>query len=272
MILKNSASILKWSNEKLFSSIMVMSFLLLSGIAFSQDWQDLHAQGKKAYSEGKYQEAYDHFMNAQRIAPKDVDLSKDIGTAAYRKGEYDKAEEIFTRSTGSDNQSLDAQKWHNIGNSQMKQKNYNAAIESYKKALRLDPESNETRYNYAEAKRRLALQKEQEQKNQNKDKNQDKNEKDDQQNQQNNESQDDQNDDQQNNEQNKQNQNQDNQNQKQSSDKSKSNGEKREAKAMNQKAADKMLEELLKKEMDTKRKVQGYNKGEKQESKSGKKW
>jgi tetratricopeptide (TPR) repeat protein len=249
----------------LVPTILLFFFILFTGSLHAQDWRQLHKEGKKAYTEGKYQEAYDHFVNAQRIAPEDIDLSKDIGTAAYRKGEFDKAETIFSNSTGSENKDLDAKKWHNIGNSQMKQKNYAEAIESYKKSLRLNPNNRETRYNYAEAKRRLELQQDQQDnKDQNDGDNQDGDNQDSPQDQQNQNDQGDQN---------KENdQNKDNQQKDQSSDSSKSDSKKQDANQMNDKAADKMLEELLKKEMETKRKVQGYNKGESDKNKSGKKW
>lgn len=42
--------------------------------------------------------------------------------------------------------------YHNLGNSMMKEKNYQAAIAAYKDALRNNPNDEETRYNYALAK------------------------------------------------------------------------------------------------------------------------
>lgn len=42
--------------------------------------------------------------------------------------------------------------YHNLGNSMMKEENYQAAIEAYKDALRNNPNDEETRYNYALAK------------------------------------------------------------------------------------------------------------------------
>lgn len=266
-----------WSNSAVktrcvFAPLsLLLLFLFSTSHVFSQDWQDLHQQGKKAYAEGKYQEAYDHFINAQRIAPENIDLSKDIGTAAYRKGEFDKAETIFSNSLSSDNQDMEAKKWHNIGNSQLKQKNYSEAIESYKKSLRLNPNNKETRYNYAEAKRRLALQQEQQNEQEQEDQEQEGDQKGDQnnsndQNQSENQSQDNQG------QNNNDAQDQSQQDQNSSSDPSKSKSKNQKANQMNDKAADKMLEDLLKKEMETKRKVQGYNKGESDKNKSGKKW
>jgi len=45
--------------------------------------------------------------------------------------------------------------FHNIGNVFMKEKDYTQAVEAYKNALRNNPEDEETRYNYALAKKML---------------------------------------------------------------------------------------------------------------------
>jgi tetratricopeptide (TPR) repeat protein len=55
---------------------------------------------------------------------------------------------------------------HNLGNCRLMQKNYEAAVEGYKKALKVNPKDEETRYNLAYALKKLKEQ----QKNENKDK------------------------------------------------------------------------------------------------------
>ena len=47
------------------------------------------------------------------------------------------------------------QAFHNLGNVFMKEKKYTEAVEAYKNALRNDPSDEETRYNYALAKKML---------------------------------------------------------------------------------------------------------------------
>lgn len=54
---------------------------------------------------------------------------------------------------------------HNLGNCRLQQKNYQAAVDAYKKALKVNPKDEETRYNLAYALKKLKEQ----QKNQNKD-------------------------------------------------------------------------------------------------------
>merc|ERR1711916_71049 len=111
-------------------------------------------------NEGKYEEAYNSLIQAQKLAPEDVDLSKDIGNAAYRKGDYEMAEKAYRSVASSAEDSEQSSKqWHNIGNAQLQKKDYQAAIESYKQALRENPGNEDARYNLAEAKRRLKKQK-----------------------------------------------------------------------------------------------------------------
>src|SRR5690554_3747126 len=77
------------------------------------------------------------------------------------------AEKAFraAASNGEDEISQ-AKHWHNVGNSQMQKKNYKAAVDSYKNALRKNPADDKARYNLAEAQRRVKQQ-EQDQKDQN---------------------------------------------------------------------------------------------------------
>lgn len=74
--------------------------------------------------------------------------------------------------------------FHNIGNALMQAKDYKGAVEAYKNALRNNPSDDETRYNYALAKKML------EDENQNQDQQQDQEDKQDNQDQQNDQNQD----------------------------------------------------------------------------------
>lgn len=240
---------------------MIFSFGL--GI-HAQSWEDSLQKGKQLYKEGKYPQAYATLLEAQKIAPEGVDLSKDIGNAAYRTGDYKTAKSAFKSAAANEESEMKrAEKWHNVGNSQMKEKDYAGAVESYKNALRVDPSNDKTRYNLAEAKRRLKKQQEEQKKeNQENQENQDQNQnqKQNQQNQDQNGQSDDQKENNQN-QQNQQNQNSGDQSAQESSQK------------LSNKKTDRMLEELLKKEMETKRKVRGVNsEGKNEEVKSGKKW
>lgn len=254
--------------------VAVFTFLLLACTAGAQQWRVEFREGNKLYEAGKYQEAYDHFISAQQQAPENIDLSKEISRAAYRKGEYKEAEQNFY------NQLQDAQTpedkaalYHNMGNCNMQDKNYAEAVENYKNALRLNPQASETRYNLAEAKRRLQQQEKQDQqKQQEEQQNQDQQEqqKDDQQNQDQQAQQKQNQEGQPQNQQQSENQSQQNNN---SNNSSSSKSSPQQSDKLSSKKTERLLDELMKQEMNTKRKLRGLGSGGKEEQvKSGKRW
>lgn len=158
---------------------------------------------------------------------------------------------------------------HNMGNAQMKQENYEGAVESYKEALRNNPNDEETRYNLSEAVRKVKEKRNPppKQNNQEDQKNQDQN--------QGNQGQQDQNGQQgdQKNSQDKDSQGNQSNGQKDPNKSGQGDGSgdsSEEGKLTNQ-AVERALDKLAKKEGETKRKMMGAGAGG-QSSKSGKDW
>ena len=124
-------------------------------LSHGQDWKGKLQEARKSYNAGNYPLSYQKYMEAKQIAPESIDFSNEIGQAAYKSGNYKEATEHFNSFTeNSKNNKVGANDYHNLGNSYMKTKNYQQAIESYKKALRKNPKDQETRYNLSEALRK----------------------------------------------------------------------------------------------------------------------
>lgn len=138
--------------------------VFISFNSWGQTWQDIAREGSKLYKDGKYEEAYETLLEAQKLAPKEIDLSSDIGNAAYRSGDFETAEKAFRASSTNPGKSKIelGEQWHNVGNSQFQKEDFQAAIESYKNALRMNPNDEKARYNLAEARRRIQQQQQQE--------------------------------------------------------------------------------------------------------------
>lgn len=239
-------------------------FLLLGFSAFGQDWRDSLDIAREAYKKADYSKALKYYESAQKKAPDNVDLSDEMAQSAYKAREFEKAEKIYQQSSGSQKSNTHkADNFHNLGNSRMKKKDYQGAIDAYKESLRLNPNDDNTRYNLSEAIRQLKNEqkKQQNQNNQdkqNKDKDKDKN-KDDKKDQ-------------------KDKQNGDNKPQQgqpknqpakpnEEKDDSSENGKGQ----LPNKTIDRMLDKLMKDEAETKRKINGTN-GNNQTARSGKDW
>src|SRR5690554_2343122 len=231
---------------------LIAVVLFMTGFVSGQSWKDSLRLGKQYYQEGNYKQAYQSLLEAQKLAPDGVDLSKDIGNAAYRSQDFEMAEKAYraAAANGEDN-IVQSKNWHNVGNSQRQSKNYQAAVESYKNALRKNPSDDKARYNLAEAQRRAEQQEKQEKQEQNQ--NQDQNENEEKDGSENDEHQGNPSDNQ-----GDENQNQDNQNENSGGN---SNASHESEGKLSDKKTDRMLEDLLKKEMETKRKVRGMESG-----------
>ena len=250
---------------------VLLALFVCSGVS-AQDWRDTLKMARSAYDKEHYEKALKYYEQAQRGAPAGVDLSDEMAQSAYKAEDYQRAEKIYQQSHGSKSgKKKRADNLHNIGNARMKTENYEGAVEAYKEALRLNPKDKETRYNLSEAKRELQKQKkkqQQEQENQ-------QNGGDQQEQNDSGESGSDQNDSgQQNNSgQNSQQQNQGKGQQKnQGQGNQKKNGQQNSGQGqLSDKTADRMLEELMKKEAETKRRMSG-GRGGGGSAKSGKDW
>lgn len=249
--------------------VFFIAFIIFAQFAFGQTWRDSLNYARSAYKKGEYKEALRYYESAQKNAPKEVDLSDEMAQSAYKAREFERAEKIYQQSAASKkNQAEKSKAYHNLGNSRMKKKDYQGAIESYKEALKNDPKNDKTRYNLSEAIRRLKEEEQKQDKNKNK---QDKNQQNqDQQNQ------DKQNQNQQNSNPDKQNQGE-KQNQGKNQEKNQQNNKNSQGKnseksnGLPNKAVNRLLDELTKAEALTKRKIGGNEKGS-TNTKSGKDW
>lgn len=222
---------------------------MLCHFAFSQEWKDSLSHARKLYKEGNYIESYNKYKSAQKKAPKNIDLSDEIGQSAYKAQEFEKAEKLFKQSSSSNGSKIQkAKTYHNIGNAKLKQKKYDEAIEAYKESLRNNPDDEETRYNLAEAMK----------KNKNSQKNQENNKENNKEKQK---------------EQEKQNNNekQENKQNKNPANKEENNSTNTQKSSLSDKKTERMLDDLAKKEMETKKKM-GGNKSKSSTTKSGKDW
>ncbi len=242
--------------------LISIAFFFVLNIAFGQQWRDSLEAARDAYQNKEYAEALKYYESAQKNAPENIDLSDEIAQSAYKAREFEKAQEIYRQNSENKKTNIEkADNYHNLGNAQMKKKDYQGAIDSYKEALRLNPNDKQTRYNLSEAIRQLKNQQQQQNKDNQKDQNnqdqQNENQKDNQNNQNQNKGNQGENDE-------KNNQNQGDQNQE-------GNGQKKNKSNLPSKTVDRLLDKLMKQEAETKRKVNG-SQGGNGTPKSGKDW
>lgn len=152
--------------------------LLLSvSAAWAQKERADIRQGNRAYYEGKYPEAEVGYKRAIEKNINSYEANFNLGGALYKQERYDDAAAAYEKlaQDGSDRR-RQAATYYNLGNTYVRQRQIDRAIEAYKNALRLVPEDREAKLNLAYA-QKLKQQQDQNQdrNNQNQNQNQDQN-------------------------------------------------------------------------------------------------
>jgi tetratricopeptide (TPR) repeat protein len=140
--------------------IIIIAFLVFAFCGTA----GLHAQPKdrilpkanQDYADNKFVEAEANYRISDSKFPNKAVAPFNLGNTIYKQKQS--AEAKFAYAKALKNSKTRPQKhraFHNLGNVFMNEKNYTQAVEAYKNALRNDPTDEETRYNYALAKKML---------------------------------------------------------------------------------------------------------------------
>ena len=157
--------------KKVILGLFFFSSFLYGQQTAATKTQDNHIfNGNLSHQEKSFSTAELHYRKALSEAPSNVIAHHNMGNSLYESKLMGEAFNSFKTAVNQSEQKAEKHSaLHNLGNVFMKNKDYSRAAETYKEALRNDPTDNETRYNYALAKK---LMKDQEQK-QDQDKDQD---------------------------------------------------------------------------------------------------
>ncbi|MFR9513070.1 MAG: tetratricopeptide repeat protein [Rikenellaceae bacterium] len=165
---------------------IIVTLITLSLSAQELPERGLIRRGNRAYNKNDYKKAIESYDKAFAAAPDSFEALYNYANALHKDEQYAKAEELMA---GVDIEKLptDADRadlFYNLGNSQFMQQKYKEALESYKSSIRINPDDQEAKYNYAYTKKLLEDQEnegggggddENEDENQDQDQNQDQN-------------------------------------------------------------------------------------------------
>lgn len=154
--------------------------LLIAVSAHADSDRSLVRQGNKLYDTKQYSEAEVNYRKALEKNTKLREGQFNLGDALYKQGRFEEAEKQFRMSSQAAPDSLSrAHAFHNLGNALLKQKKFEESIGSYKQALKLNPNDQDTKYNLEYARKLIQEQQKQQQQDQqqNKDQKKDKDQK-----------------------------------------------------------------------------------------------
>jgi tetratricopeptide (TPR) repeat protein len=148
---------LTYLKRKEMHKVIVYIVLLVSSFVFAQEDHKILFKGNEAFKGKKYIESEaDYRVSASSDKNEKAASYYNLGNSIYRQNQPGEAKFKFLEATTVATTKTEKHKaFHNLGNTLMLEKNYQGAVEAYKNALRNNPTDEETRYNYALAKKML---------------------------------------------------------------------------------------------------------------------
>lgn len=146
-----------------FGKTTLLVLLLMPFFTFSQqtkeqrrelkDSQNYLSEAQQSLQKEKFAEAEADYRKAISLNPKSEVAKYNLGAAYYGKEKNAEAMLRFKQAaTTATTKAQKHQAFHNLGNTYMNEKKYQEAVETYKNALRNNPNDDQTRYNLALAK------------------------------------------------------------------------------------------------------------------------
>lgn len=136
--------------------VFIYGLLLISLACKAQEKDTYLPKGNENFAAKNYSDAEANYRLSQAKFKKKAISSYNLGTSIYKQDQTSEAKYQFEKAIKEAKTKAEKhQAYHNLGNVLMKEKEYSKAVDAYKDALRNDPTDEETRYNYALAKKML---------------------------------------------------------------------------------------------------------------------
>jgi len=168
--------------SKLYQGYVSLLLLTTGSCVAQKDAQYIY-DGNNLYNSGRVPESSAKYARALELNPNNRKANFNLGNSLYKNALLVKSGALTTPQSGtikpdslaglifdqaaqnfavvansvSDKDTLH-QAWHNIGNCYLQKKEYQQAVDAYKKSLKFNPKDEETRYNLAYALKNLPKQ------------------------------------------------------------------------------------------------------------------
>ncbi|MDP3920834.1 MAG: tetratricopeptide repeat protein [Candidatus Omnitrophota bacterium] len=128
------------------TAAVLLAFVLFSG--FIETPHSLNEKGNALFEEKKYDSALEAYRKAQIKEPDDPAIRYNLGTTLYQKHQFREALQHLEQSVKSvTDPELKARALYNYGNTLVRLGDFEKAIEIYQKALEINPDDTDAKYN-----------------------------------------------------------------------------------------------------------------------------
>ncbi len=150
---------------------LFLAIVILTGASASADeYRSKANDGYDYYKNGEYDKALEYYRQAGILKPDQALPRMGKGASLYRSNDLEGAESEFESAASAGDKKAAADMNYNIGNIRYRAEDYEGAVESYIKALKINPQDPDYKRNLELALSRLQQQQQNEEKNQKGDK------------------------------------------------------------------------------------------------------
>ena len=133
----------------------MFAFSATAGL-YAQQKDRILPKANEEYAESKFADAEANYRISDSKFPNKATAPYNLGNSIYKQKQSSEAKFAYAKALKNSKSREDKHRaFHNLGNVFMNEKDYTQAVEAYKNALRNDPADEQTRYNYALAKKML---------------------------------------------------------------------------------------------------------------------
>jgi Ca-activated chloride channel homolog len=130
--------------NKIFIPVMIFIFTISSLLADDD--------GLNNYKSKKFEEAKSYYEQILLAKENDAAASLGLGASQYQLGDIPNAAKSFEEALKSENTNIQDRAYYNLGNSLYNQQKMEESIAYYRKALELNPNDDDAKFNYELAK------------------------------------------------------------------------------------------------------------------------
>ena len=147
---------MKMKDFKTYLFTFFALFLFGSVAVLAQEKDKSLPEANEEYTAKNFADAEAFYRISNSKFPNRSVAPFNLGNAIYKQNQASEAKYAYAKALKNAKSREQKHKaFHNLGNVFMKEKNYTDAVEAYKNALRNNPSDEETRYNFALAKKML---------------------------------------------------------------------------------------------------------------------
>lgn len=130
-----------------FRLALILAILLLLPTAYADSVGSKNKEGNRLFEQGKYEEAEKTYLAAQVENPNRPELLYNLGNTLLKQKKYNQAMQELRKALAKGDKGIQANSWFNAGNALFEIDNFKDSAQAYIQSLRINPRDRDAKHN-----------------------------------------------------------------------------------------------------------------------------